>query len=84
MTDNENKIWADFYHIYAKYRDMVIRDDQTWADFAAELGACAVVNDYEHNPLTFRLFDAVHMAISDLYKGGAEPVQVSFLGRADL
>ena len=83
MPEREVKMWADFYRIYEKYRSIRMKD-QNWADLVSELGACAVLHDYENNPLAFYLAEAVHLSIGEMYKGGKEPEQVSFLGRDDL
>lgn len=84
MPDEENKVFNDFYQIYAKWRGHEMVTDDDWVNFTKELVACAELHKWRTCPLAQRMMDMVLDVMNDLYRNGQKPVIVDFIGREDL
>lgn len=84
MPESDGKTFQDFFNIYQKYRSLIIMYDEEWEALISELSACAVLHNYENNPLTWYLYEAIIKTFDEMYRNGKQPALASFLGRDDL
>ena len=84
MTDNEEVSIRKCIRFYQYWRDLTIETDAQWEEFAKALGKLAEDLEKVPCPIGQHLFEAVIDSINDLYKNGMKPVNVGYLGRADL
>lgn len=83
MPEEDTRIFGEAYEIYNKWRWKKL-DESDWIHFAEDLGSFSARNDWQNNPLTKRLTDALFDVFGDMYRNGATPAMPDYFGRSDL
>lgn len=81
MNEQEQNDFRVIYTFYDRWRSITIETEEQWRDFALDI---ARTSEELSRPFGWYLLDAVISAINDLYRNGAKPETVGYLGRADL
>ena len=81
MSEQEKNDFRVIYNFYDRWRSTIIETDDQWCDFALDI---AKTSEELSRPFGWHLLDAVINTINDLYRNGAKPDAVGYLGRADL
>ena len=84
MNEKENESFRMIYQFYDKWRETIIETQDQWNRFAKDVEKLGLDLDIGHNPLGWRLMNAVLDTFNDLYKNGMKPVPAGYFGRDDL
>lgn len=83
MPENDEKIFAEVFEVYNKYRWKQLELPEL-VFVASDLANIAEKYGFKKNPLAWHLTNAILDVFNDLYKDGKVPEIPDYIGRSDL